>query len=72
MDTNFNLKHFLFSHQLWCETQTLSSIKWAHEDTHCPGRIRLKGVLSNSREFSDTFKCKRGSGMYPQQECRIW
>ncbi|KAG4074705.1 hypothetical protein HA402_008803 [Bradysia odoriphaga] len=63
---------FISFGNLWCETQTMSSIKWAQQDTHSPGRIRLLGVLSNSPEFSDTFKCKRGSGMYPLQRCRIW
>ncbi|KAJ6635091.1 Endothelin-converting enzyme like, partial [Pseudolycoriella hygida] len=63
---------FISFGNLWCETQTMSSIRWAQQDTHSPGRIRLLGVLSNSPEFSDTFQCKRGSGMYPLKRCRIW
>lgn len=57
---------------MWCETQTLTSIKWALEDSHCPGKIRMNGALTNSIEFSDAFKCKRDDKMNPVSKCRIW
>ncbi|XP_062556041.1 neprilysin-like [Armigeres subalbatus] len=64
---------FISYGNLWCESHTASSAKAALDDTHCPGWIRLKGVLSNSPEFSQTFGCKAGSGMNPTTEkCRIW
>ncbi|XP_058817652.1 uncharacterized protein LOC131680955 [Topomyia yanbarensis] len=63
---------FISYGNLWCESHTESAAKAALDDTHCPGWIRLKGVLSNSQEFSRTFDCKRGSGMNPAvDKCRI-
>lgn len=66
------MNFFHFSFQLWCETQTTIATKWALEDTHCPGRIRLKGVLANSNEFSEAFSCRSDSKMMSKKRCRIW
>ncbi|XP_055908210.1 neprilysin-1-like, partial [Eupeodes corollae] len=58
---------------LWCETLTPAASHHVLEDVHCPGSIRLKGVLSNSEEFANTFNCKRGSAMFPDnKKCKIW
>lgn len=68
-----NQLFFISFGNLWCESTTIEASRWALEDSHCPGRIRLKGVLQNSFEFASTFKCKKGSGMNPQTDrCRIW
>lgn len=68
-----NQLFFISFGNLWCESQTVQAIKWAIEDSHCPGRIRLKGVLQNSHEFTKAFGCKVGSGMFPtENRCRIW
>ncbi|XP_065358799.1 endothelin-converting enzyme 2 [Calliphora vicina] len=64
---------FISFGNLWCETYTPTASRYAVEDSHCPGKIRLKGVLSNSDEFAKTFNCPRGSGMNPTEpKCRIW
>ncbi|CAD6994688.1 unnamed protein product, partial [Ceratitis capitata] len=64
---------FISFGNLWCETYTPAASRYALEDSHCPGKIRLKGVLSNSEEFAQTFQCKRGTGMNPKdKKCRIW
>lgn len=64
---------FIAFGNLWCETYTPAASRYALEDSHCPGHIRLKGVLTNSDEFARTFKCARGTAMNPQQpKCRIW
>ncbi|XP_017844671.1 endothelin-converting enzyme 2 [Drosophila busckii] len=64
---------FIAFGNLWCESYTPAASRFALEDSHCPGQIRLKGVLSNSEEFARTFKCARGTVMNPQQpKCRIW
>ncbi|XP_055543681.1 uncharacterized protein LOC129729211 [Wyeomyia smithii] len=63
---------FISYGNLWCESHTASAAKAALDDTHCPGWVRLKGVLSNSQEFSRTFGCRPGSGMNPTgDKCRI-
>ncbi|XP_032593504.1 endothelin-converting enzyme 2 [Drosophila grimshawi] len=64
---------FIAFGNLWCETYTPAASRYALEDSHCPGQIRLKGVLSNSEEFARTFKCARGTAMNPEKpKCRIW
>ncbi|EDW67430.1 neprilysin-1 [Drosophila virilis] len=64
---------FISFGNLWCETYTPAASRYALEDSHCPGQIRLKGVLSNSEEFARTFKCARGTAMNPEQtKCRVW
>ncbi|XP_073814712.1 M13 family metallopeptidase neprilysin 5 [Musca autumnalis] len=64
---------FISFGNLWCEAYTPAASRYAVEDSHCPGRFRLKGVLTNSQEFADTFNCPPGSGMNPKgPKCRIW
>ncbi|TMW40198.1 hypothetical protein DOY81_014722, partial [Sarcophaga bullata] len=63
---------FISFGNLWCESYTPAASRYALEDSHCPGKIRLRGVLTNSHEFANTFKCPRGSGMNPDEpKCRI-
>uniref|UniRef100_A0A182Q2Y9 Peptidase M13 C-terminal domain-containing protein n=1 Tax=Anopheles farauti TaxID=69004 RepID=A0A182Q2Y9_9DIPT len=64
---------FISYGNIWCESHTQAAAKAYLDDSHCPGKFRLKGVLTNSPEFSQTFGCKRGTGMNPSKEkCRIW
>ncbi|KAH8332771.1 hypothetical protein KR074_010440 [Drosophila pseudoananassae] len=64
---------FISFGNLWCETYTPAASRYALSDSHCPGQMRLRGVLSNSEEFARTFKCASGSPMNPSQpKCRIW
>ncbi|KAH8382417.1 hypothetical protein KR009_003389 [Drosophila setifemur] len=64
---------FISFGNLWCETYTPAATRYALTDSHCPGQMRLRGVLSNSDEFARTFKCARGTPMNPRQpKCRIW
>ncbi|KAH8283898.1 hypothetical protein KR054_004671 [Drosophila jambulina] len=64
---------FISFGNLWCETYTPAASRYALSDSHCPGQMRLRGVLSNSEEFARTFKCARGTPMNPSQpKCRIW
>ncbi|KAG7197330.1 hypothetical protein KM043_018444 [Ampulex compressa] len=60
-----------FAH-LWCESYTADSLKWMLQDTHCPGHIRLRAVLRNSKEFSDAWNCPVGSNMNPTKKCHLW
>lgn len=43
-------------------------------DIHAPNNLRCNRVLSNFREFIDTYDIKPGDGMYiaPQERLRIW
>jgi len=78
--TNFRLYYYnnLFilyclSFQLWCENWSKDSLHWSKDDEHSPNHIRVLGVLSNSPEFSEVWKCPKGSTMNPEREkCKIW
>jgi len=64
---------FMSFGNLWCESMTPVGLKFALEDTHCPGKIRLLGVLSNSREFSNAFGCHSGKYYRTDEEkCILW
>lgn len=41
-------------------------------DTHAPGKWRANGVLHNSQELRDAFKCKVGTPMAPEHTCQVW
>lgn len=69
--THEQLVFLSFAH-LWCESYTPVSLKWIMQDSHCPGHVRLHGVLKNSNEFSKAWKCPVGSNMNPAKKCRLW
>ncbi|XP_014603364.1 PREDICTED: neprilysin-1 [Polistes canadensis] len=69
--THEQLLFLSFAH-LWCEAYTASSLKWMLQDSHCPGHVRLRAVLKNSKEFSEAWKCPLGSNMNPIKKCRLW
>lgn len=65
---------FMAYGNLWCETISVIGMKYSLEDTHCIGRIRLLGVLSNSREFHNAFNCHVGQKYHrtDDQKCILW
>ncbi|XP_043288192.1 endothelin-converting enzyme homolog [Venturia canescens] len=63
---------FLGYAHLWCEVNTPDSLRWKLQDTHCPGYVRLRGVLRNSQEFSKAWNCPLGSRMNPEKKCQVW
>ncbi|KAL2723788.1 endothelin-converting enzyme isoform X3, partial [Vespula maculifrons] len=69
--THQQLLFLSFAH-LWCESYTALSLKWMLQDSHCPGHVRLRAVLKNSKEFSEAWKCPLGSNMNPVKKCRLW
>ncbi|CRK91555.1 CLUMA_CG005212, isoform A [Clunio marinus] len=65
---------FISYGNLWCETMTESGLRFALDDTHCPGRIRLLGALSNFKEFHKAFECYPGQKYHKTKDetCIIW
>ncbi|GFN78282.1 endothelin-converting enzyme 1 [Plakobranchus ocellatus] len=68
-----NQLFFLGFSQLWCSIETPEHILLAiNTDPHSTPIFRVRGVLSNSQEFSDSFNCKAGSPMNPEDKCKVW
>ncbi|KAJ9590000.1 hypothetical protein L9F63_016892 [Diploptera punctata] len=73
VDCEQNVIIFTLFMNIWCETWTKESLRWALDDEHSPNHIRVVGVLSNSPEFSKVWKCRKGSRMNPERDkCQIW
>ncbi|XP_025196930.1 membrane metallo-endopeptidase-like 1 isoform X2 [Melanaphis sacchari] len=57
----------------WCETTTRESLSNSLLDEHSPNSIRVLAGLTNSDEFSEVWKCEKGSRMNPKiEKCKIW
>ncbi|KAK7869215.1 hypothetical protein R5R35_001157 [Gryllus longicercus] len=64
---------FLSFANVWCEKWTKQSLRNDLLDEHSPSQIRVPGVLVNSPEFSQVWKCPAGSHMNPKRDrCMIW
>ncbi|XP_031552960.1 endothelin-converting enzyme 1-like [Actinia tenebrosa] len=64
---------FLSFSQTWCLKNTKSASIYAlFTDEHSPSKARVNYVLSNMKEFSDAFKCAKGSPMNPEKKCIVW
>ncbi|XP_054720940.1 endothelin-converting enzyme homolog [Uloborus diversus] len=58
---------------VWCRKQTFDSLNYSFKSSvHAPAKFRIRGVLSNLKEFSNDFKCKTTSNMNPTNKCLIW
>ena len=64
---------FLGFAQAWCSnTQEEKALAILRSDTHSLPRFRVNGVVSNSADFADAFKCKARSPMNPEEKCNLW
>jgi len=58
---------------VWCEkyrpNMQVMQIKTGY---HSPSEFRVKGPLSNLKEFSQDFGCALGSPMNPVDKCQVW
>lgn len=39
---------------------------------HSPGKFRVIGTLSNTRDFAQVFNCPLGTPMNPIKKCSVW
>lgn len=72
-----NLTHkqlfFIGFSQVWCSSSTPEAMHLTIlNDAHTPGPYRVKGTLSNSKDFAREFQCHPGVPMNPQKKCEIW
>uniref|UniRef100_A0A7E4VRL2 Neprilysin n=1 Tax=Panagrellus redivivus TaxID=6233 RepID=A0A7E4VRL2_PANRE len=64
---------FLNYAQIWCGVMNdKEAIRKLRTSEHSPGPIRVKGPLSNSKDFADAYNCPAGSPMNPVKKCRVW
>ncbi|KAJ9587777.1 hypothetical protein L9F63_018803 [Diploptera punctata] len=63
---------FLAFANLWCTAEGPEYEEYSVKDTHSPARYRVLGSLSNSPEFSETWKCAVNKTMNPTSRCIIW
>ncbi|XP_054714705.1 neprilysin-4-like isoform X2 [Uloborus diversus] len=72
-----NLTHeqlfFLNYAQIWCGTmRPEAAVNIIRTGAHSPGRFRVIGALSNSKDFIEAYGCPPGSPMNPQTKCEVW
>ena len=59
--------------QVWCSNSRPESTHLSIlGDPHSLEKYRVIGTISNSREFSQQFRCSPTSAMNPAQKCNIW
>lgn len=64
---------FLNYAQIWCGSmRPEDALSKLRSSVHSPGVIRVIGPLSNSKEFSDAYKCTLGTQMNPTNKCSVW
>ncbi|CAB3388789.1 Hypothetical predicted protein [Cloeon dipterum] len=73
--TNYTHKQlfFLGYANMWCQNPSPSILKLLLKwDVHSPGRVRVLGTLSNTKEFAEAWNCPAGSKMNPADKCVVW
>lgn len=64
---------FLNFAQIWCGTARPESyVQSILVGRHSPGRFRVIGALSNSKDFAEAYNCPVGSKMNPEKKCSVW
>lgn len=64
---------WITSAQTWCSVERIEVKKvLILTDNHALSPFRVKGTLSNSRDFARDFSCSPQSAMNPVQKCEVW
>lgn len=57
----------------WCAAYSDTNLMLhAMDDVHAPSKFRVRGPLSNSFKFAETWGCSPESSMNPPNKCHIW
>lgn len=72
-----NLTHnqlfFLNYAQIWCgQMRPEDALTKVRSANHPPGKFRILGPLSNSRDFATAYNCPLGARMNPVAKCSVW
>ena len=58
---------------VWCSKTRPKQLKNSLiSNAHVPSSFRVTGPFRNIPEFSETWKCPRGSPMNPETKCTVW
>jgi len=59
--------------QTWCELITPEYARLlVGVDYHSPGKFRVRGAVSQSKEFAQAFACAEETPMNPASKCEVW
>jgi neprilysin len=73
LNYNTNQLFWISSAQTWCASFRSEAMKKRIlTGVHSPNQFRVLGPFSNIGQFSDDFKCAKGSTMNPEKKCEIW
>ena len=73
LDLNNKQLFFLNFAQVWCGAMRPEAMRNKLKTAvHSPGKFRVIGTLSNSRDFAKVFNCSSGTPMNPVHKCSIW
>jgi putative endopeptidase len=66
-------RFFISYGQSWCTNERDEEKRLrATVDPHSPEKYRANGVVSNLKEFRESFHCKPGQPMVRENACRVW
>ncbi|XP_067118850.1 endothelin-converting enzyme homolog [Centruroides vittatus] len=64
---------FISYASLFCDASLDEELKYkVNTDEHCPNKFRVLGPLSNTKEFSEAFKCDSNKPMNLANKCVLW
>jgi len=64
---------WISSAQIWCNVARNETMRnKIMTNVHSPGEFRVLGPFSNSKEFSEDFKCLEHARMNPTSKCEVW
>eukprot|EP00095_Tigriopus_kingsejongensis_P007986 snap_masked-scaffold269_size230758-processed-gene-0.4 protein:Tk07986 transcript:snap_masked-scaffold269_size230758-processed-gene-0.4-mRNA-1 annotation:"PREDICTED: neprilysin-2" len=73
VDHTPNQLFWLSAANIWCSKFRPKALEQRIKTgAHSPGRFRIKGPFSNSRDFARDFQCPLGSPMNPVKKCEVW
>ncbi|EGT46165.1 hypothetical protein CAEBREN_32505 [Caenorhabditis brenneri] len=71
-DYDINKLYFQIIAMNWCEPRATHSLQKQLERDHATNSFRINGVMSNMKQFAETFNCPAGSPMNPEKKCGIF
>ncbi|CAL2031978.1 unnamed protein product [Caenorhabditis brenneri] len=71
-DYDLNKLYFQIIAMNWCEPRPTHSLQQQLGIKHATNSFRINGVMSNMKQFAETFNCPAGSPMNPEKKCGMF